>query len=90
MSEKIAKQNEKYQAQANKHRKFYEFKEGDRSRFIFERSLSREENLLSSSLEVMDHSKFSNALVKMPTRLNYQVSMRFRNFQSLRSFSLLW
>lgn len=29
MSEKISKQNEKYQAQANKHRKFSEFKEGD-------------------------------------------------------------
>jgi hypothetical protein len=29
MSEKISKQNEKYQAQANKHRKFAEFKEGD-------------------------------------------------------------
>jgi hypothetical protein len=47
-------------------------------RFIFERSVSREDNLLSSSLELMDHSKLSNALVKMPTRLNYQLSMRFQ------------
>lgn len=58
-------------------------------RFIFERSVSREDNLLSSSLELMDHSKFSNALVKMPTRLNYQLSMRFQKHLKFLIFFLI-
>lgn len=74
--EKIAKQNEKYQAQANKHRKFAEFKEGD---LVWV-------HLRKESLELMDHSKFSNALVKMPTRLNYQLSMRFQTLSMFLIF----
>lgn len=77
--EKIAKQNEKYQAQANKHRLFAEFKEGD---LVWV-------HLRKESLELMDHSKFSNALVKMPKRLNYQLSMRFQTLSMFLIFHII-
>jgi hypothetical protein len=37
----------------------------------------------------MDHSKLSNALVKMPTRLNYQLSMRFQKHWKFLIFFLI-
>ncbi|PHU04730.1 Photosystem I chlorophyll a apoprotein A1 [Capsicum chinense] len=58
-----------------------------RGKFIFERSLSRKDNLLISNLELMDHSKFSNALVKMPTMIELPAEYEVQKGRNLSDLS---